>query len=48
MQAKSSFLALQTHLAARSKQIHFGLMDAKEIVNSAELHVYERALYKAS
>lgn len=30
-----------------SKQIHFGLMEPKEIVNSAELHVFERALYKA-
>ena len=31
-----------------SKQIHFGLMDAKEIVKTAELHVYERSLYKVS
>ena len=34
--------------AARSKQIHFGVMSPAEIVNTAEFHVYERALYKAS
>ena len=30
----------------RSKHIHFGLMSPTEIVNTAEFHVYERALYK--
>lgn len=30
----------------RSKQIHFGVMPPAEIFNTAELHVYERALYK--
>ena len=33
---------------APSKQIHFGVMSPAEIVNTAEFHVYERALYKAS
>jgi len=32
----------------RSKQIHFGVMSPAEMVNTAEFHVYERALYKAS
>lgn len=33
-------------LDACSKQIHFGVMSPAEIVNTAEFHVYERALYK--
>ena len=35
-----------THLPTRSKQIEFGMLSAAEIMNTAELHVYERALYK--
>lgn len=31
-----------------SKQISFGLMAPTEIINTAELHVYERALYKVN
>lgn len=40
--------ALPPRHRACSKQIHFGVMSPAEIVNTAEFHVYERALYKAS
>lgn len=33
-------------LPSCSKQLKFGVMSPAEIVNTAEFHVYERALYK--
>ncbi|KAL4425069.1 hypothetical protein ABPG77_010383 [Micractinium sp. CCAP 211/92] len=36
----------EPNVPRKIKQIHFGVMSPAEIVNTAEFHVYERALYK--
>lgn len=35
-----------TLLSNRSKQLRFSLMSPSEIIQTAEMHVFERALYK--